>query len=86
MPAILKAHHQRLFVTELSFAAQAIRKPIIEIICRHAKSDFDALMTAQGKVESIWGGQHVYLRVNGAEVKGSFEDLISLLGERIDVT
>ena len=31
------------------------------------------------------GSQNCYLVVNGVEVNGNFDDLISLLGERIDV-
>jgi len=29
--------------------------------------------------------QCIYLVVNGLEVNGSFDDLVSLLGERIDI-
>jgi hypothetical protein len=31
------------------------------------------------------GSQNCYLVVNGVEVNGSFDDFISLLGERVDV-
>jgi hypothetical protein len=31
------------------------------------------------------GSQNCYLIVNGHEVNGSFDDFISLLGERVDV-
>ena len=31
------------------------------------------------------GSQNCYLIVNGLEVNGSFDDLVSLLGERIDI-
>jgi hypothetical protein len=31
------------------------------------------------------GSQNCYLVVNGIEVNGSFDDLVNLLGERIDV-
>jgi len=31
------------------------------------------------------GSQNCYLVVNGLEVSGSFDDLVSLLGERIDI-
>ena len=31
------------------------------------------------------GSQNCYLVVNGIEVDGSFDDLVNLLGERVDV-
>ena len=31
------------------------------------------------------GSQNCYLVVNGLEVNGSFDDFVSLLGERIDI-
>lgn len=31
------------------------------------------------------GSQNCYLVVNGLEVNGSFDDLVNLLGERIDI-
>jgi hypothetical protein len=31
------------------------------------------------------GSQNCYLVVNGLEVNGSFDDLVNLLGERVDV-
>jgi len=31
------------------------------------------------------GSQNCYLVVNGFEVNGSFDDLVSLLGERVDI-
>jgi hypothetical protein len=36
-------------------------------------------------VHSQRGSQNCYLVVNGLEVNGSFDDLVSLLGERIDI-
>ena len=37
------------------------------------------------EIRSQWGSQNCYLVVNGLEVNGSFDDLVSLLGERIDI-
>lgn len=31
------------------------------------------------------GSQNCYLLVNGLEVNGSFDDLVNLLGERVDI-
>ena len=31
------------------------------------------------------GSQNCYLVVNGLEVNGSFDDLVNLLGERVDI-
>ena len=36
-------------------------------------------------VHSQRGSQNCYLVVNGLEVSGSFDDLVNLLGERIDI-
>jgi hypothetical protein len=36
-------------------------------------------------VHSQLGSQNCYLVVNNLEVSGSFDDLVSLLGERIDI-
>ena len=36
-------------------------------------------------VQTQRGSQNCYLVVNGHEVNGSFDDLVSLLGERIDI-
>jgi hypothetical protein len=36
-------------------------------------------------VHSQRGSQNCYLVVNGLEVNGSFDDLVSLLGERIEI-
>lgn len=36
-------------------------------------------------IKSQWGSQNVYLEVNGIEVEGSFEKLIEMLGERVDI-
>ena len=36
-------------------------------------------------VQTQRGSQNCYLIVNGHEVNGSFDDLVSLLGERIDI-
>jgi hypothetical protein len=35
-------------------------------------------------VETQWGSQNIFLKVNGREVKGSFDNFINLLGERVD--
>ena len=37
------------------------------------------------KIESIWGSHNCYLVVNGIEVEGSFDELVSKLGERVDI-
>jgi hypothetical protein len=37
------------------------------------------------EVRTQSGSQNCYLVVNGLEVNGSFDDLVSLLGERIDI-
>ena len=37
------------------------------------------------KIESIWGSHNCYLVVNGIEVQGSFDELVSKLGERVDI-
>lgn len=37
-------------------------------------------------LETIYGSQNVYLKVNGIEVQGSFDEMVAELGERIDVT
>jgi len=37
-------------------------------------------------LESQWGSQNCYLKVNGILVQGSFDEVVSELGERIDVT
>jgi hypothetical protein len=34
---------------------------------------------------TLRGSQNCYLVVNGVEVNGSFDDLVSLLGERVDI-
>lgn len=36
-------------------------------------------------VKSIVGGHRVYLEINGIEMRESFEDFVSALGQRIDV-
>jgi hypothetical protein len=36
-------------------------------------------------VQTQRGSQNCYLIVNGHEVNGSFDDFVSLLGERVDV-
>jgi len=36
-------------------------------------------------VQTQRGSQNCYLIVNGYEVNGSFDDLVNLLGERVDV-
>ena len=36
-------------------------------------------------VQSQQSSQNCYLVVNGLEVNGSFDDLVNLLGERIDI-
>lgn len=35
-------------------------------------------------LETQHGSHNVYLKVNGREVEGSFEDLLGQLGERVD--
>jgi hypothetical protein len=37
------------------------------------------------EVRTQRGSQNCYLIVNGHEVNGSFDDFVSLLGERVDV-
>ena len=37
------------------------------------------------KIESMWGRHNCYLVVNGIEVQGSFDELVSKLGERVDI-
>jgi hypothetical protein len=37
------------------------------------------------KIESMWGSHNCYLVVNGIEVQGSFDKLVSKLGERVDI-
>jgi len=37
------------------------------------------------KIESIWGSHNCYLVVNGIEVEGSFDELVSKLGDRINI-
>jgi hypothetical protein len=37
------------------------------------------------EVRTQRGSQNCYLVVNGLEVNGSFDDLVNLLGERIDI-
>jgi hypothetical protein len=37
------------------------------------------------EVRTQRGSQNCYLEVNGLEVNGSFDDLVNLLGERIDI-
>ena len=37
------------------------------------------------EIQTQRGSQNCYLVVNGHEVNGSFDDLVNLLGERIDV-
>jgi hypothetical protein len=37
------------------------------------------------EVRSQRGSQNCYLVVNGLEVNGSFDELVSLLGERVDI-
>ena len=37
------------------------------------------------KIESIWGSHNCYLVVNGIEVQGSFDELVSKLGDRVDI-
>lgn len=37
------------------------------------------------RVHTQRGSQNCYLVVNGVEVNGSFDDLVNLLGERIDI-
>jgi hypothetical protein len=34
-------------------------------------------------IESQAGSENVYLKVNGVEVQGSFENLIAILGEKV---
>lgn len=36
-------------------------------------------------VKSQWGSQNVYLEINGLQVQGSFDQFVSMLGERVDV-
>lgn len=36
-------------------------------------------------VKSQWGSQNVYLEINGLDVQGSFDQFVSMLGERVDV-
>jgi hypothetical protein len=36
-------------------------------------------------VRSQWGSQNCYLVVNGIEVRGSFDELVETLGERVDI-
>ena len=35
-------------------------------------------------IKSQWGSQNVYLEINGIEVEGSFDELLKILGERVD--
>jgi hypothetical protein len=37
------------------------------------------------EVRSHWGSQNCYLVVNDIEVEGSFDELVSKLGERVDI-
>ena len=37
------------------------------------------------EVRTQWRSQNCYLVVNGLEVNGSFDDFVSLLGERLDI-
>jgi hypothetical protein len=37
-------------------------------------------------IESQWGSQNCYLVVNGKTVEGSFDNFISALGTRVDIT
>ncbi len=37
------------------------------------------------EVMTQWGSQNSYLKVNGIEVEGSFDQLVKLLGERVDI-
>lgn len=37
-------------------------------------------------IESQWGSQNCYLVINGKNVEGSFDDFISALGTRVDIT
>jgi hypothetical protein len=36
-------------------------------------------------IESQWGSQNCYLVVNGIEVQGSFDELVELLGQRVNM-
>lgn len=36
-------------------------------------------------IESIFGSHNVYLKVNGIEVQGSFDELVKQLGRRVDI-
>ncbi len=36
-------------------------------------------------IKSWWGSQNVYLEINGLEVQGSFDQFVSMLGERVNV-
>lgn len=38
-----------------------------------------------GAIQSQKGSENCYLKVNGIEVQGSFEKLIEMLGERVDI-
>lgn len=37
-------------------------------------------------IRSQWGSQNCWLVVNGIEVEGSFDQLVGMLGERVDIT
>jgi len=37
-------------------------------------------------IESQMGSENVYLKVNGIEVEGSFNYLVSFFGDRMDIT
>lgn len=37
-------------------------------------------------IQSQFGSENCYLVVNGIEVKGSFDDFVKTLGQRVDIT
>ena len=69
---------ERVFVfteTESSMKSRMVSRPFMYAF---RESEIKEIRTQRGS-------QNCYLVVNGLEVNGSFDDLINLLGERIDI-
>lgn len=70
--------NQRVFVfteAESSVENRTGTRPLMYAFCENQIKS----------VHTQRGSQNCYLVVNGHEVNGSFDDLINLLGERIDI-
>lgn len=70
--------NERIFVfteTERSMKGKMAARPFMYA---YRESEIKEVRTQRGS-------QNCYLEVNGLEVNGSFDELVNLLGERIDI-